>query len=133
MEKQAKNNNICVSFYFRHALLTRYSQGILRETYSGSEVVLVGEFVKLFFSMFLSIVELNEGLGPSLFRLIYLLKNCHKVVVLSGTYMIQNILTYYALARVDASSYTVFLQLKVYAFIIIIVYYHSQDFLIACE
>jgi hypothetical protein len=41
----------------RHALLTRYSQGILHESYSSTEVVLFGEILKLIVSAVLVIRE----------------------------------------------------------------------------
>jgi Nucleotide-sugar transporter len=43
-----------------HALLARYSQGILKEEYSSSEVVLVGEFIKLAVSGYLAYVDRSE-------------------------------------------------------------------------
>ena len=43
-----------------HALLARYSQGILKEEYSTTEVVLVGEILKLFVSGYLAIVDRSE-------------------------------------------------------------------------
>ena len=48
------------------ALLSRYSKGILKETYSGTEVVLVGEAIKLFVSGYFSMIDTAEtGLHTS--------------------------------------------------------------------
>lgn len=97
----------------RHALLTRYSTSILHESYSSSEVVIVGEFIKLLFSGTLAVLEMSEPMTARLFKLQALVMHSHKVLVLAALYMVGNILAYYALARVEASTYTVFLQLKV--------------------
>lgn len=43
-----------------HALLTRYSQGVLKENYSSTEVVLVGEVIKLVISGYLAVVDRSE-------------------------------------------------------------------------
>ena len=43
-----------------HALLSRYSKGILKETYDGSEVILVGEVLKLVISGYISFKDPSE-------------------------------------------------------------------------
>jgi hypothetical protein len=96
-----------------HALLTRYSTSVLKEKYSSSEVVVMGELIKLTFSGLFTVFEMNDSWTASFFRLQYLIRKSHKVVVLAVLYLVGNILAYYALARVEASTYTVFLQLKV--------------------
>lgn len=97
-----------------HALLTRYSQGVLHEKYSSTEVVLVGEIIKLLFSLYLILVdnEESDALGVGLHKILWLILNARKVIILVVLYSVGNILSYYALARVDASAYTVCLQLK---------------------
>lgn len=99
-----------------HALLTRYSQGVLREQYSSTEVVLVGEIIKLIFSAYFVIYGKEEsdvpGAGFSKFS--WLILNARKMMVLVLTYSFGNVLVYYALARVDAASFTVTLQLKTF-------------------
>ena len=99
-----------------HALLARYSQGILKESYSSTEVVLVGEFMKLVFSAYVAMTDRSdtEAIGSGLFKLIWLIRHSRKIIVLVIIYSIANILSYYALARVDASVYTVLLQLKIF-------------------
>lgn len=98
-----------------HALLTRYSQGILKEKYSSTEVVLMGELMKLIISGYLSIVDTSEtdAQGKGLQKLFWLATNGKKMVVLVVLYSFANVLAYYALARVDASVYSVLLQLKI--------------------
>lgn len=56
---------------------------------------------------------MSEPWPVRFFRLQSLILNSHRVFILAGLYMVGNILAYYALARVEASAYTVFLQLKV--------------------
>ena len=43
-----------------HALLARYSQGILKESYSSTEVVLAGEVIKLVASGYLAVIDRSE-------------------------------------------------------------------------
>lgn len=99
-----------------HALLARYSQGILKEQYSSTEVVLVGEVMKLVISGYLTLTDRAEtdAVGTGTGKLFWLVLNAKKIVVLVILYSIANITSYYALARVDASVYTVLLQLKIF-------------------
>jgi solute carrier family 35 (UDP-sugar transporter), member A1/2/3 len=53
----------------------------------------------------------SQGKGSS--KLLWLIINGKKVIVLVLLYSIANLLSYYALARVDASVYSVLLQLKI--------------------
>ena len=43
-----------------HALLTRYSRGILKENYSTTGVILIAEVLKLFVSGYLAVVDHSE-------------------------------------------------------------------------
>eukprot|EP01041_Mallomonas_annulata_P007860 gene7860-16084_t len=99
-----------------HALLTRYSQGVLHEKYSSTEVVLVGEIIKIIVSAYLILAENedSDATGNGFTKLLWLAVNARKVIVLVILYSIGNILAYYALARVDAAAYTVCLQLKAF-------------------
>ena len=100
-----------------HALLARYSQGILKESYSSTEVVLVGEVIKLVASGYLAVVDRSEtdAAGSGFSKLLWLALHSKQIVVLVILYSIANIMSYYALARVDASVYTVLLQLKIFS------------------
>lgn len=60
--------------------------------------------------LFLSVID-SSGNGYG--KLLWLVTHSHKVIVLVVVYTVANILSYYALARVDASVYTVMLQLKI--------------------
>jgi UDP-sugar transporter A1/2/3 len=106
-----------------HALLARFSQSIMGETYSSTEVVLVAELMKVVASAYLAITDKQasdalpgseNGLSSnSLYRLMGLLLTADKVIILVVLYSVANLLSYYALARVDAAVYTVLLQLKI--------------------
>lgn len=98
-----------------HALLTRYSQGILKESYSSTEVVLVAELLKMIVSGYLAMTDKSDSdaQGTGLSKLIWLSWNSRKIIVLVVLYSIANLLAFYALNRVEASVYTVTLQLKI--------------------
>jgi UDP-sugar transporter A1/2/3 len=89
----------------------------LKETYSSTEVVLVGEIIKMVISGYLSIVDRSEtdASGSGFSKLLWLVTHAKKIILLVVLYSIANIMSYYALARVDASVYTVLLQLKIFS------------------
>ena len=97
-------------------LLTRYSRGILKEKYSATEVVFVGEIIKLLCSGYFvlySTDDANLQLGHGFKKLFGLLRHSRPIIVLVVLYSIGNVLTYFALGRVDATVYTVLTQLKI--------------------
>jgi UDP-sugar transporter A1/2/3 len=98
-----------------HALLSRYSQGILKEKYSSTEVVMMGELMKMIISGYLTLVDTSEtdSQGQGLAKLIWLTRHGKKMVILVILYSFANVMAYYALARVEASVYSVLLQLKI--------------------
>ncbi len=88
----------------------------MKENYSTTEVVLFGELLKLVFSGYLSITDKSEtdAIGSGFNKLLWLVVNSKKIIILVILYTIANILSYYALARVEAATYTVLLQLKIF-------------------
>lgn len=52
----------------------------------------------------------SDAVGTGFSKLIWLLINAKRIIVLVVLYSIANLLTYYALARVEASVYSVLLQ-----------------------
>ena len=99
-----------------HALMTRYSQGILKESYSSTEVVLVAEVVKLIVSAYLTVADKSgetDAKGEGLNKLLWLTMNSRKIILLVILYSTANILAFYALERVEASVYTVVSQGKI--------------------
>lgn len=53
-----------------------------------------------------------DAQGSGLAKLFWLVRNCSKIILLVILYAMSNLLSYYALARVDASAYTVLLQVR---------------------
>eukprot|EP01041_Mallomonas_annulata_P007956 gene7956-16289_t len=99
-----------------HALIARYSQGILHEKYSSTEIILVNEIIKLVVSAVLTVWgnEESDATGRGFSKLIWLAMNSRKVIVLVILYSVSNRLGYYSLARVDAATFCVGLQLKIF-------------------
>ena len=59
-------------------------------------------------------VFLSDAQGIGFGKLLWLIRHSFKVIVLVILYALSNLLAYYALARVDASAYTVLLQVFIY-------------------
>jgi solute carrier family 35 (UDP-sugar transporter), member A1/2/3 len=105
-----------ITLYVRHSLLTSYSQGVREEKYSSIEVILVAESIKLVASGFLSVWQSSKktGSGFWLYRLLNLLWNGRKVIILVILYSISNTIPLYAISRIGAPIFTVCIQLKVF-------------------
>ena len=111
-----------------HVLMTRYSKGVLMETYSGSEVVLFGEIIKLFFSLYMMIYDRSSDLQGGLRQKIFwLVSHSKKIIVLVVLYTFANVLSYQALARVEASVYTVTSQMKIFTTAVFSVIFLGRD------
>lgn len=97
-----------------HALVGRYSKGILQETYDATEVVMVAEVIKCIVSGIIAYHDTAEtdSVGVGYEKLVWLLKNSSKTLLLVVLYGAANILTYISLANIDAATYSVLLQLK---------------------
>ena len=98
-----------------YTLLRRYSQGVLKETVSSSEVLLLGEVIKLCFSGYKTVAdrEPSDAEGEGLAKLWWLCVNSWKMAVLAAIYAAMNILSFIALRRIDAAAFTVCAQLKI--------------------
>jgi UDP-sugar transporter A1/2/3 len=99
-------------------LLRRYSQGILLESYSKYECLLVGEIIKLLFSAWMIRRELrvpSEGRrdDSAKSRLIYLVQTSRKMVGLALIYGAMNILSFVSLRNIGAGLFTIFAQMKI--------------------
>mmetsp|Transcript_8979 Transcript_8979/g.12772 ORF Transcript_8979/g.12772 Transcript_8979/m.12772 type:complete len:351 (-) Transcript_8979:201-1253(-) len=92
--------------------LRRYSQGILRETYSKHEVLLVGEVMKIVFSA-LMIYQSNSYNQSFRSHVLFLILRSKKMIMLSVIYGIMNILSYIALRNIGAGIFTICAQLKI--------------------
>ena len=93
-----------------YSILRRYSRGILFETYSVNEVLLVAEFIKLAFSCFMiSSTKKPEGRCTNFTNLIL---QSRKMLILASLYAVGNVLSYYSLARIGAGTFVVIANLK---------------------
>ena len=125
-----------------YTLLRRYSRGVLNETYSVNDVLLVAEIIKLSFSCYM----ISRGTGtsehggggddnnddaenetlllasskararkPTLMTfhyLVNLLLRSKKMLLLALIYGVGNVLSYYALAQIGAGTFVVIANLK---------------------
>jgi len=93
-------------------VLRRYSQGVLKETYSKHEVLLFGEVVKILVSAYV-IYGQQRVTGSFSSHLRRLAMTAQKMLMLSLIYGIMNILSYVALKNVSAGIFTICAQLKI--------------------
>jgi hypothetical protein len=100
-------------------VLRRYSQGVLKETYSKYEVLLVGEVIKMVFSAYMINGALEDGdqeggAGKDITgRLRYLVQNSQKMFGLALIYGAMNILSFVSLRNIGAGMFTIFAQCKI--------------------
>jgi solute carrier family 35 (UDP-sugar transporter), member A1/2/3 len=100
-------------------LLRRYSQGVLKERYDYSSLLLVGEFFKLATSAYMTAfgpgqrddTDIKHMAGVAKLR--YLAINAKKMVMLAGIYGAMNLFSFISLARISAVEFTVASQLKI--------------------
>lgn len=95
-------------------VLRRYSQGVLRETYSKHEVLLFGEVVKMLFSARVIYHQIpGQNRESFVAHLKMLAWTSRKMFALSLIYGLMNILSYVALRNVSAGIFTICAQLKI--------------------
>ena len=96
-----------------HALFTRYSKKTLQEEWSEYEAVMMSELLKLVISTGFMIYDSSESdaQGQGLRKILWLIWNGKKMVIVVVGYVVSNVLSYVALQRIDASVYTVLGQL----------------------
>lgn len=98
-----------------YTLLRRYSQGVLKETVSSAEVLLLSELFKLTVSAYVttSSADPSDAVGRGSQKLLWLAANSSKMLVLALIYAAMNVLSFVALRRIDAAAFTVCAQLKI--------------------
>mmetsp|Transcript_11872 Transcript_11872/g.27750 ORF Transcript_11872/g.27750 Transcript_11872/m.27750 type:complete len:492 (+) Transcript_11872:126-1601(+) len=110
-------------------ILRRYSQGVLQETYSKHELLLLAEVIKILYSSWmisknlaasgLSMGDDNGGDGGLIRRkslsneLVYLVSTSRKMFVLALIYGAMNILSFISLRNISAGIFTIFAQCKI--------------------
>ena len=99
-----------------YALLRAYSRGTLKETYSSSSVLLAMEVTKLVVSAYMVVTSSEPSDVPSgspLSKYAHLLRRSLKMAVPAIIYLAMNLLSFVALARIDAATFSIAAQLKV--------------------
>lgn len=100
-------------------VLRRYSLGIREEKYSKYECLMVGEIIKMIFSVYMIslVVPVNHQTPSSSFslreHLIGLILKSHKMLFLAFMYGAMNVLSFVALRNIGAGLFTIFAQCKI--------------------
>mmetsp|Transcript_17240 Transcript_17240/g.32628 ORF Transcript_17240/g.32628 Transcript_17240/m.32628 type:complete len:427 (+) Transcript_17240:514-1794(+) len=94
-------------------VLRRYSQGVLKETYSKYEVLLFGEIIKMLYSAHVISKQMPGNRQTLESHLKMLAMTSRKMFALSLIYGLMNILSYVALRNVSAGIFTICAQLKI--------------------
>tara|TARA_B110001452_G_scaffold189591_1_gene159803 strand:- start:279 stop:1985 length:1707 start_codon:yes stop_codon:yes gene_type:complete len=119
--EQLRIRTLCVAFlcvqYSAYALLRRYATGVLKEGWSSASVLGVGEALKFVISLAM-IARREDGSespkGPVGQRLSWLLSNSAKMAVPAGIYLAMNMLGFVSLHRIDAGTFAVVQQSKIF-------------------
>lgn len=96
-----------------YTLLRKYSS--MSEKVSSKEVLLVGEFIKLFTSIYFinNSEERSSSRGEGFAKLVWLVKHSSKMLILSTIYLVMNVLSFVSLQYIGAGEFTVCAQLKI--------------------
>ncbi len=100
-----------------YALARRYSRGHLRETYSTSSVLMVMEASKMLLSMGMIVyagAPSDVPSGSAVSKYFYLLRHSQKMMVPAVVYLVMNILGFVALGNIDAATFSIIAQMKVF-------------------
>lgn len=91
-----------------------FSVGVLDETYTSSSVLMVGEIVKLVFSVVMTLSDSSSSSanGTGLRKLLWLLKVSAPMFIPALIFWLMNLLSYVSLRRIDASTFTVCAQVR---------------------
>mmetsp|Transcript_11323 Transcript_11323/g.18437 ORF Transcript_11323/g.18437 Transcript_11323/m.18437 type:complete len:345 (+) Transcript_11323:171-1205(+) len=105
------------------SILTQYCRGVRKETFSNVEMVVMGETIKMCISVVLTLWQTDDPHSlpnpvikkpPWYSRLLSLLMNSKKVIVLVILYSISNICNLTAVEFIGAPMYTVCCQMKIF-------------------
>jgi len=99
-----------------YTLLRRYSRGHLKESYSTSSALAVMELAKLALSSWQLLVSSEPSdvpAGSACSKYAHLLARSAKMVVPAVLYLAMNVLSFYAIGRIDASTFSIVAQLKI--------------------
>lgn len=93
------------------SLVANLSRKINKEKYSAVEVTLIAEIIKLFISAYLSI---SNGEGPWHRQIFNMIKSGKKMILVVLLYLASNLLSIYICGFIDASTFAVCEQLKIF-------------------
>ena len=100
-----------------YALVRRYSRGHLKERYSTSSALLVMEIAKLLLSMWMVVfsgLTSDVPSGGAISKYVWLIAHSWKMMVPAAIYLVMNILGFVALGHLDASTFSIVAQMKVF-------------------
>ncbi|CAN0431030.1 unnamed protein product, partial [Hapterophycus canaliculatus] len=90
------------------------SVGVLKETWSTSSVLMMGEVIKLVFSVVMTLADSGSSSaeGTGIRKLCWLVRASAPMSIPAVVFWIMNLLSYVSLKRVDASTFTVCAQVR---------------------
>lgn len=96
-----------------YTLLRKYSTAT--ENVSSKEILIVAEIIKIVVSIWLTVTdtEKSDAQGQGVNKLMWLVRNSGKMLVLAGIYGAMNILSFVALQYIGAGEFTICAQLKI--------------------
>ena len=100
-----------------YALVRRYSRGYLHEAYSASSALFVMEMAKLLLSavyVVISDAPSDVPSGSPLSKYAHLIRHSAKMAVPAVIYLIMNLLGFLSLGHIDASTFAIVSQMKVF-------------------
>ena len=114
--KRAIGRVVLVALCLQNAsftLLRRYVS--LTEHVSSREILIVGELIKFFASIYFifNSEEKSSSQGTGVSKLVWLVANSHKMIILSAIYLAMNVLSFVSIQYIGAGEFTVCGQLKV--------------------
>lgn len=98
----------------RCLVVLHYSVGVLEEKYTSSSVLMMGEVIKLVFSIAMTLLDssASSAQGTGLVKLWWLLQASLPMAVPAVIFWVMNLLSYVSLRRIDASTFTVCAQVN---------------------
>ena len=96
-------------------LVVRYSRGVLHEQYAITTTVLCAEVLKLLCAAAMIFRAASYSGPETLARFRYVLQQSLPMIVPAALYLAQNKLNYIALQRLDGSTYSMLIQLKLFS------------------
>lgn len=96
-----------------YTLVRKYST--VSENVSSKEILFVAEMLKMIIAAYFAVTDTaySDSEGTGVHKLLWLIKNSHRMLVLAGIYALMNILSFVALEYIGAGEFTIIAQLKI--------------------